>query len=185
MKRRHFLQHSLLATSAIDLPAEALTLRPTKGISLKDGESRNSEKIVLAGTPLDFKVLSEDTGGDMAVFVSSNNRRGSGPPLHVHQNMDEFFCVLEGEFLFQVGNEKTRLKAGDTMFVARTVPHGFDCVSSQPGKLLVTVQPAGDMESFFRQLGKLLPEKGAPDLKAMGKLYQAHDSAIVGPPIAE
>ena len=46
------------------------------------------------------------------------------------------------------------------MFVARTVAHGFDCVSTQPGKLLVIVQPAGEMENFFRQLGKILPEKG-------------------------
>jgi uncharacterized cupin superfamily protein len=117
------------------------------------------------------------------VFVSANNRKGAGPPLHVHQTLDEFFCVLEGEFLFQVGDEQTRLKPGDTMFVPRKVNHCFDCVSNEPGKLLVTIQPAANMEGFFRQLGKLLPEHGAPDMAAMQKLYQQHDSAIVGPPL--
>ena len=124
--------------------------RPTKGIVTEDGVARNNEKIVCAGTPVDFKLLSTDTNGDLSVFVSSNNRKGNGPPLHVHQKLDEFFCVLEGEFMFQVGDEQTQLKPGDTMFVPRRVNHCFDCVSSQPGKLLVTIQPAANMEEFFR-----------------------------------
>lgn len=91
--------------------------------------------------------------------------------------------MLDGEFLFQVGDEQTRLKPGDTMFVPRTVNHAFTCVSSKPGKLLVTVQPASNMEEFFRGVAKLLPATGAPDMAAMQKLYAAHDSSIVGPPL--
>jgi quercetin dioxygenase-like cupin family protein len=190
MKRRHFLQNSLLAPSVVNLSSEssiakAEQSRPTKGISLKDGQARNREKISITGTPVDFKLLSQDTDGDQAIFISSNNRRGSGPPLHVHQKFDEFFCVLEGEFLFQVGDEKTRLKPGDTMFVPRNVNHGFDCVSSQPGKLLVTIQPASNMENFFRQIAGAIPSTGAPDLAVIQKIYQSHDSAIVGPPVVE
>jgi mannose-6-phosphate isomerase-like protein (cupin superfamily) len=162
--------------------------RPKTGIATKDGTARNNEKIVCASTPVDFKLLGTDTNGDMAVFVSSNNKAGNGPPLHVHQEMDEFFCVLEGEFMFQVGNEKTHLKPGDTIFVPRTVSHAFDCVSSEPGKLIVTIQPASNMEEFFRQLGKLLPRAdshitGMPDIAAINKLYAAHDSLILGPPL--
>lgn len=136
-----------------------------------------------AGVPVNFKLLSQDTTGDLAIVVSSNNRNGGGPPLHVHHNLDEFFCVLEGEFLFQVGDEQTRLKPGDTMFVPRNVNHTFDCVSNQPGKLLVTIQPASNMDEFFRQVCKLIPDNGAPDMAAMQKLYQAYDSTIVGPPL--
>jgi mannose-6-phosphate isomerase-like protein (cupin superfamily) len=183
MKRRYFLQNSLLAPTALHLSTEPTTERPTKGIGLKDGVARNNEKINVAGTPVDFKLLSTDTNGDLAVFVSANNRKGNGPPLHVHQKLDEFFCVLEGEFAFQVGDEKTLLKPGDTMFVPRTVTHCFDCVSQQPGKLLVTIQPASNMEAFFREMGKLLPEQGAPDMAAIAKLYRHYDSAIVGPPL--
>lgn len=122
--------------------------------------------------PVDFELLGTDTDGDMSVFVSSNNKAGNGPPVHVHQAMDEFFCVLEGEFLFQVGDEKTHLKPGHTIFVPRRVSHAFDCVSSQPGKLLVTIQPAPNMDDFFRQLGKLLPENRSPDMPVMNELYQ-------------
>ncbi len=183
MKRRHFIQNSLLATNLICQPLQPVSIRPTKGIATKDGEARNGEKIVCAQTPVDFKLLSADTNGDMSVFISSNNRKGDGPPLHIHQSIDEFFCVLEGEFLFQVGDEKTRLKPGDTMFVPRSVSHAFNCVSSRPGKLLVTIQPARNMENFFREVAKLLPATGAPDMVAMQKLYAAHDSTIVGPPL--
>ena len=149
----------------------------------KDGAARNGETLVCATTAVDFKLLGTDTNGDMAVFVSSNNRRGNGPPLHVHQTMDEFFCVLAGEFMFQVGDETARLKPGDTVFIPRTVSHAFDCVSNEPGKLLVTIQPASNMADFFRQLGQLLPEAGAPDMAAIQKLYATHDSAVLGPPL--
>ncbi len=167
-------------------PNQGITFYPRgkKGIAIKDGEAPNNEKIVCAVTPINFKVVSSDTNGDLSVFISSNNRKGDGPPLHVHQKFDELFCVLEGEFLFQVGDEQTRLKPGDTMFVPRTVKHCFNCTSSQPGKLLVTVQPANNMEVFFRGIAKLLPVAGSPDMVAMQALYKQHDSTIVGPPLA-
>ena len=188
MKRRLFLHRSLpllalpLATALPAVPRPRAS-RPTTGITTPDGEAREHERIVVGPVPIQFKVLSKDTDGDMAAFVSTNNVPGFGPPLHVHHSLDEFFCVLAGEFAFQVGAEQTRLRAGDTILIPRNVPHAFDCVSAQPGKLLVTVQPASRMEDFFRQLGKLLPGTGTPDLAAIQKLYQAHDSTIVGPPL--
>ena len=188
MKSRNFLQNYLLARATLYCSTEPATERPTKGIGLKDGTARNNEKINVTGTPVDFKLLSTDTNGDLSVFISSNNRKDDGPPLHVHHKFDEFFCVLEGEFLFQVGDEQTRLNPGDTLFVPRRVNHAFGCVSKQPGKLLVTIQPASHMESFFREMGKLLPgvdspEHGAPDMGAIIKLYEQYDSAILGPPL--
>ena len=188
MKRRLFLHRSLPLLAlplAATLPAvpRPRASRPTTGITTPAGEAREHERIVVGPVPIQFKVLSKDTDGDMAAFVSTNNVPGFGPPLHVHHSLDEFFCVLAGAFAFQVGAEQTRLRAGDTILIPRNVPHAFDCVSAQPGKLLVTVQPASRMEDFFRQLGKLLPGTGTPHLAAIQKLYQAHDSTIVGPPL--
>lgn len=191
MKRRLFLHRSLpllacpLASLAAVPKARALarTSRPTQGIATPDGQARDHERIVVGQVPILFKVLDKDTDGDMAAFVSSNNVPGFGPPLHVHHSIDEFFCVLAGEFAFQVGAEQARLHPGDTILIPRNVPHAFDCVSAQPGKLLVTMQPANHMANFFRQLAQLLPSTGTPDLEAIKKLYQAHDSTIVGPPL--
>ena len=125
-------------------------------------------------------MLSKDTDGDMAAFVSANHVPGFGPPLHVHYSIDEFFCVLAGEFAFQVGADQTRLRPGDTILIPRNVLNAFDCVSSQPGKLLVMMQPANHMDDFFRQLAQLLPGTGTLDLEAIQKRYQAHDSTIFG-----
>ena len=188
MKRRLFLHCSLplLAlplVAALPAVSRPQTKRSTKGIATPDGQAREHERILVGPVPIQFKVLSKDTDGDLAAFVSANNVPGFGPPLHVHHSLDEFFCVLAGEFVFQVGAEQTRLHAGDTLLVPRHVPHAFDCVSAQPGKLLVAMQPAHRMEDFFRQLAQLLPGTGTLDLAAIEKLYQAHDSTIVGPPL--
>ena len=187
MKRRLFLHRSLplLALPLGGLPATppARASRSTKGIPTPDGQARDHERIVVGQVPIYFKVLPKDTNGDLAAFVSANNMRGSGPPLHVHHSIDEFFCVLEGEFAFLVGTEQTRLRPGDTILIPRNVPHAFDCMSTRPGKLLVTMQPAHRMDDFFRQLAQLLPAAGTPDPEAIQKLYQAHDATIVGPPL--
>ena len=183
MKRRNFLQKSLLAPATLTLAHVPTNERATNAILTKDGQARNQQSIDCAGTPVDFKLLSQDSDGAMSLFVSSKNRKGNGPPLHVHHDLDEFFCVLEGEFVFQTGNEKKQLNPGDTLFIPRTVPHTFDCVSTKPGKLLVTIQPARNMEAFFRQTGLLLAGPNAPDMAAMQALYKAHDSVILGPPL--
>ena len=187
MKRRLFLHRSLplLALPLGGLPATppARASRSTKGIPTPDGQARDHERIVVGQVPIYFKVLPKDTNGDLAAFVSANNMRGFGPPLHVHHSIDEFFCVLEGEFAFLVGTEQTRLRPGDTILIPRNVPHAFDCMSTRPGKLLVTMQPAHRMDDFFRQLAQLLPAAGTPDPEAIQKLYQAHDATIVGPPL--
>jgi len=185
MKRRLFLHRSLplLALPLASMPALPRASRPTQSIATPDGQARDHERIVVGPVPILFKVLPKDTDGDLAAFVSANNVPGFGPPLHVHYSLDEFFCVLAGEFVFQVGADQTRLRPGDTLLIPRNVPHAFDCVSAQPGKLLVTMQPANRMEDFFRQLALLLPGTGTPDLAAIQQLYQAHDSTIVGPPL--
>lgn len=46
-------------------------------------------------------------------------------PLHIHPNQDEWFYVVEGNYLFQVGNEQYRMAIGDTIFLPRNVPHAF------------------------------------------------------------
>jgi quercetin dioxygenase-like cupin family protein len=183
MRRRHFLLQSAVASAALPI-FPPLANRPKKGIVTKDGQARSNASFDAAGTPIQFKLLSQDTEGAISLFVSSNNRRGGGPPLHVHHRQDEFFCVLEGEFVFQTDQEQTRLKAGDTIFIPRSVPHTFDCVSEKPGKLLVSLQPALQTEAYFQHMCKLLSVPDQPDMAALQALYKKHHSTILGPPLA-
>lgn len=116
----------------------------------------------------------------------ANNKRVSnlktvlcGPPLHVHPHQDEIFFIVQGEYLFQVGDDKHALKAGDTIFLPRTVPHTFAQLTDN-GKMFFLFQPSGKMEDFFTVLGNLTspptPEQGA-------KIFADHDMKVVGPPL--
>ncbi len=184
MKRRQFIQNSL--AFSISLPISMEIMNPTppkKGFKVSALANRYNEKIMYGHTPIDFKLLSSDTENQLSVFISSNNQQGFGPPLHVHYTFDEFFCVLDGDFLFQLDDESFSLKSGDTLFIPRNVKHAFDCVSEKPGTLLVAILPGKGMETFFADMGKLITASHAPDMVAMQRLYKWFDSEILGPPL--
>lgn len=181
MQRRNFL----LATAAT-IPALAIgqnfksqPKRSKKGFVVKATESRFNEKTLLGGkSPNDIKVSSKDTSGDLTIFEYTGNEKG-GPPLHVHPKQDEIFFILEGEYLFQVGEDKHNLKAGDTIFLPRTVPHAFAQLTGK-GKMFFLFQPSGKMEDFFRTVGNLTSQ---PTPAQGAKISADHEMTIVGPPL--
>lgn len=181
MQRRKFL-----ATTAVTIPAIAFgqifsapDSRTTKSFVVKANESRFNEKTLIGGkNPNDIKVSQQDTNGDLTVFEYTGNVKG-GPPLHIHPHQDEIFFIVQGEYLFQVGDDKHTLKAGDTIFLPRAVPHAFAQLTEN-GKMFFLFQPSGKMEDYFRAIGDLTlpptPEQGA-------KIFADYDMKIVGPPL--
>jgi mannose-6-phosphate isomerase-like protein (cupin superfamily) len=185
MKRRNFIQSTLTAVAAtsIAVPAFSQPTPPKKAFKVKALETRYSEKIVVANAPIDFKLLSTDTEDRLSVFISTNNKKGFGPPLHIHHNFDEFFCVLDGKFLFQVDDEILSMEDGDSLFIPRNVKHCFTYNGESAGTLLVSISPAKGMENYFAEMGKLLTGQGMPDMEALQKLFKSYDSEILGPPM--
>ena len=181
MERRKFI-----TTTAASIPAFAFgqklsvkETRTTKSFVVKATESRFGEKTLLFGnSPNDIKVSQKDTDGKLTIFEYTGNLKG-GPALHIHPNQDEIFFIVQGEYLFQVGDEKHNLKTGDTIFLPRTVPHAFAQLT-ETGKMFFLFQPSGKMEDFFRLLGdptfKPTPEQGA-------KISLEHGMKVVGPPL--
>ena len=156
--------------------------RPKRGIKVADGDNRLHENVRLDGVvPIDFKVLSEDTAGNLAVMTSSNNPKSTGPPLHVHPDFDEMFYVTKGEVKFKVGDEIFFLKVGDSMFIPRNVPHCFTIISETPATFLIIAQPAGQIENFFRAYSKV--KQMSPEIA--GKLMAEHNMKVVGPPLTD
>jgi quercetin dioxygenase-like cupin family protein len=96
---------------------------------------------------LAFKVLSSDTGGNLFVIEHSHLVPG-GAPLHLHLYQDEWFYVMEGEVVFQVGDQRVHLKPGESVLGPRRVPHAFSSVAPQ-SRMLIAFTPAGMMEKFF------------------------------------
>lgn len=183
MQRRKFI-----FTSALCIPAFAIGQKvkskqknPKKGFLVRANENRFNEETKLFGTnPVDIKVSTKDTDGTLSISEYTGYTKG-GPPLHIHPHIDEIFIILEGEHLFQLGDEQFRLTAGDTIFIPRGTPHAPAQLSDK-GKYYFIFIPSGQMEDFFRELGKL-KVNGQASPEQMAKLFTDYDMKIVGPPL--
>jgi mannose-6-phosphate isomerase-like protein (cupin superfamily) len=155
--------------------------RPDAAIKVKAGDDRFGKPLdYVAGEYFRCKVSGADTGGALCIYETVRTTR-SGPPLHYHHAQDEWFFVRAGEFLFQVGNERCRLTAGDSLFVPRKVPHTFVHTGDE-GILVILYQPAGSMEQFLTEASGLLATDPAPE--AWLALCRRHGIEIVGPQLA-
>lgn len=185
MQRRKFLTSTLVAStlgpSATDsLAGPSKRTPPKKAFTVKAGETRFGERMPFQGVnPNDLKVSAKDTNGMLTVFEYVGKQK-VGPPLHLHFDQDEIFYVIEGEYLFQVGQDKLTAKAGDTIFGPRNIPHTWIQLSNA-GKLMYLLQPAGTMEEFFSAINQL---KGPPTAEQMQKIHQEHGMNVLGPPLS-
>ncbi len=185
MKRDNFVL-SALAVLIVPFPLIKHKLKHGfdlgKGFVAKAGEGRYHGHIQLKGVNrniLDVKVSGKDTDGALAIFEQTSLTPRRGVPLHVHPYQDEIFHVLEGEYHFQVGEEKHELKPGDTIFLPRKVPHAW-IQMADTGKMRVILQPAGKLESFFVTMAAL---KSVPTQEEVARIFAENDMQVVGPPM--
>ena len=153
------------------------------GFSVGAGEDRFNEHIKLGDEPNDCKVSSQDTNGAMCVFEFTGM---GGGPRHLHYEQDEWVYVVNGEFQFEVGDEKRHVGRGESIFLPRNVRHGWASADGKPGQIINVYQPAGNMEHFFRELGKY--QNGprvheVPSREEISKLFTDHGMNMVGPPL--
>ncbi len=187
MNRRRFLKASLAAFPlALRSGAAEAALAPPehseKGFRIGANEDRYREELLIMGGRFDLKVSAKDTGGEFCLYDTTRQSKG-GPALHRHHLQDEWFYVIRGEFIVQVGPDTLRLHPGDSAFAPRKVPHAFAKVSEDEGQLLVMFQPAGSMEDFFRQMAKFGPAIPQDQETAWKELWEQHGMEMVGPPI--
>jgi quercetin dioxygenase-like cupin family protein len=183
MKRSIFLGTLLACVPLTALPGTRWRVdRGGSGFKVGAGEGRLHGHIKLKGVNsnvLDVKVSGKDTGGDLTIFEQTGLSPMRGTPLHVHHAQDEIFYVLEGEYHFQVGTAKHQLKAGDSIFLPRRVPHAWTQVSER-ARMTVTVQPAGKLEEFFLTMAAFA---GEPSKEQVAKAFSDHEMEVVGPPL--
>lgn len=156
--------------------------RTDTGFRIPAGEGRKHGHIKLQGVNsnvMDMKVSGTDTGGGLFIIEQTSISPGRGTPLHVHHFQDEVFYVVEGEYYFQVGDDKHRLNTGDSIFLPMKVPHAWTQVSER-GKMLVTFQPAGKMEDFFVTMAALKKE---PTKEEIAQIFKDNEMEVVGPPL--
>lgn len=128
--------------------------------------------------PLETKVSTAETGGLFYSFESRDMSKG-GPPRHVHHEQDEWFYVVKGEYVFEVGDERYELKAGDSLFAPRGIPHAWAC-AREGGTLLTTVSPAGTFEAFILETTE---HAELPPHEEVVKAFEANAMTLLGPPL--
>lgn len=139
------------------------------------GQDRFGEQRRLGINMIDFKVTSQDSTGLLIVEMTSHAK--GGPERHLHVAQDEWFYVLEGQFLIEVGAERFRLMSGDAVLAPRRVPHVWANVGDK-GRFLAVINPAGKMEAFLRDMAKT-GSMAPPD----PALWRVYDLEWVGPPL--
>lgn len=192
MKRRQFLRaSSLVPASLLAVPALAAaddTAEPAAPVApqvqtpavIRAGTGRYGETHRLRGRdPVDLKLSSNDTGGALAVWESRTVGKG-GPSYHVHREIDEWFFVIEGEFVFKLGDALHDVHPGDSVFIKRGVPHTWSHRGTGTGRVLFLVQPAGLMESFFRENAT---RTGTLTQQEAERFFEAHGMTLLGPPL--
>ena len=125
--------------------------------------------------------------GDSVMLTEQTAPRGSGSPLHVHHNEDEWFYVLEGELTIWVDGELHVVPAGGFVFGPRDIPHTF-IVTSDTARFLLVTEPAG-FENSMRTLSEpatdlVIPTRATepPDVEAMTSLAAEYGIDIIGRP---
>lgn len=96
---------------------------------------------------------SKDTDGDV-YLVEGIMPKGSSVPMHIHQNEDEIFHVLEGEVQVVLGEQTLVGKAGDIIYLPRGIKHGIKTFGDTTAKVLNYVIPGANFENFFNELNE-------------------------------
>lgn len=115
---------------------------------------------ILAGVLMKQHLAAEQTAGAFSLFENRSSGM-SRTPIHVHENDDETLYVLEGELYVLLAGSGQALRAGQTVFLPRGIPHQLENVSGLPAHYLLLCTPSG-FERFLAAGGHLRSSEGEP-----------------------
>lgn len=147
---------------------------PTPALLPRSVARGSGEKIEMRGGWMSFLAVGEETGGRYALIETANDPY-TAVPLHAHEREDETWFVLEGEFAFQVGDQRLIARAGDYVFGPRNVPHSYANRTDHVARTLIMVSPAG-FEGFWRESASL---RGGTSIEAREALSKAYGVRFV------
>jgi mannose-6-phosphate isomerase-like protein (cupin superfamily) len=153
---------------AMSMSIRPFAVQPNEGTELKTPT---------AGSVI-VKADTRQTNGTMTVleFLIPPN---DGPAVHSHLREDELWYVIEGDFRFKAGDAMFKASTGGMAFGPRGLPHAFQNVGDELGRLLVITTPSG-LERFFEQSDELSRPVDLEELAAVG---WANWMEFSGPPL--
>ena len=119
-----------------------------------------------------FLLTGQDTGG-LYSYYEVSVPAGEGSIFHVHEDMDETFFVIEGEFDVKIDDTVHAAPQGVLVYGPRGRGHSFFNTWHQPSKMLCLTTPGG-IEDFFTDLSTLMAEPAPPDWERMSELAAKH-----------
>ena len=144
----------------------------SKGVVVPPGGGKHLEE--KSGQVTSMKLFGRQTGQSVTLWEQTVPAGSKNSWLHLHRDSDEIAWVLEGEFIFKIGDGVTTGGPGTCAFIPRSVPHAWKNSSRTPGRLVFLMTPAG--------AGRFIEEmvEQPPDGKLKTRLEQA-GWVVLGP----
>lgn len=132
----------------------------------------------VTGNAIEFKAVSADTAGRLAVLEFTAPAGSAGPRSHIHARTDEAFYVLDGTLTIRVGDKTIRADAGAFVLVPRGLAHTVSNEEGSPARYLAMMTPAG-LEGWFEDLAALVqPGMPRPDPGMIAALSERYDHIL-------
>jgi hypothetical protein len=114
---------------------------------------------------------------------------GASPPLHVHDDLDDSFYVLEGTIVVRCGEQVEVARPGSWVPFPRRVPHTFRVVGGEARILMVHSDDS--FMDFVRDVGRPahgdeVPTTGdGPPIDILMRSMAEHGMTTVGPGMSD
>lgn len=152
-------------------------------------DSRGNEQVA-AWWFLDTLVVEHRCAPGMnTVVLEMTLPAGSGPPLHIHDNLDDTWYILEGQMVVRCGDQDLVVGAGDWVSMPRGIPHTFRVVGESEARILLVHDNASFLD-FVRDIGtpaaaRVVPSDPTfPPMDELARIATSHDLRPAGPPLS-
>jgi len=129
--------------------------------------------IRIGGLELRFLQDKHATGGRLDVFEMTVQPKAKIPIPHYHESWDETVYGLDGVTTWRVAGVDHAVGAGESVFIAKGVVHGFRNDSDAPSKCLCILTPGALGPDYFQEMAALAAS-GAPDPEKMKAVMQRY-----------
>jgi mannose-6-phosphate isomerase-like protein (cupin superfamily) len=116
---------------------------------------------------------------------------GGSPPLHIHDDLDDNFLVLEGEVAVRCGDRKVLARPGTYVALPSGVEHTFRVAGTEPARLLL-VHSDDAFLRFIEAIGTPAREMRLPPADAeslsretLVRVAAENDVRIIGAPMSD
>jgi mannose-6-phosphate isomerase-like protein (cupin superfamily) len=139
---------------------------------------------------LDTLVVEHRSAPEMGtVVLEMTLPADSAPPLHIHDDLDDTWYILEGQMVVRCGDKDLAVGAGHWVSMPRGVPHTFRVVSDHPARILL-VHDNASFRDLVRDLGtpataRVVPNHPTfPPMNELAAIAASHGLRPIGPPMS-